>query len=129
MKRDSEKPVLEWVAAAVGALITLALLGVIGWEAFTGSSQQPAAVSLAAGAVHSTEGGFVLQVIATNRSSQTAAALHIEGELTPAGSPPETSTATVSYVPGRSQREAALVFTQDPRRHRLRLRVLGYEKP
>lgn len=71
----------------------------------------------------------MLEVKVVNRSRQTAAAVEIEGVLMQSGSQVETSGATLTYVPGNSEAQAGLVFTTDPRRRRLRLRVLGYEKP
>ena len=119
-------PLLEWFAAATGALVTLALLGFIAWKAVTATPADPATVTLRAGAVHATPGGYVVEVTAHNPTDSTAAAVRIEGRL---GAGDETSEATIDYVPGRSERKAALLFSQDPRRHGLSLRATGYEKP
>lgn len=121
-------PLLEWAAAALGALVTLFLLGFIAWEAVVGSHAAPAAIALEAGTVHRTAEGFTLEITARNRTDGTAAAVHVEGALGPDGSV-EKSEATLSYVPGESERKAALIFREDPRRHALSLRVTGYEKP
>lgn len=118
-------PLLEWIAAAIGALVTLALLGFIAWKAVTATPADPATVVLRPGAVHATAGGYVVEVTAHNPTDSTAAAVRIEGRL--GGG--ETSEATIDYVPGRSEREAALLFTKDPRSHGLSLRATGYEKP
>lgn len=121
-------PLLEWIAAALGALITLALLGFIAWEGVAGSREAPAAVTLEATALHRTPGGYTVEVTARNRTDKTAAAVRFEGALGPQGAV-EKSEATFSYVPGQSERKAALVFSEDPRRHGLTLRVTGYEEP
>ncbi|MFN3388176.1 MAG: hypothetical protein ACK40O_04545 [Allosphingosinicella sp.] len=122
-------PLLEWIAAGLGALITLCLLGFIAWEALVGTHSGPAAVSLEATRLHRSPTGFTVDVTARNRTDSTAAAVHIEGALGPPGAAVETSQATLSYVPGQSERKAALLFRNDPRRHGLTLRVTGYEKP
>lgn len=128
MGARKDTPLLEWVSAAIGALITLGLLGFIAWEGFAGSRAAPAAVTLEASALHRTPGGYTVEVTAWNRTDSTAAGVAIEGALGPDGAV-EKSRATISYVPGQSERKAALVFTKDPRRHGLRLRVTGYEAP
>ena len=64
-----------------------------------------------------------------NASRRTAAAVSIEGTLRDGGQTVETSTATLSFVPGHSERKAGLIFTRDPRRHALEVRATGYEEP
>ena len=118
-------PILEWFAAGLGALVTLALLGFIAWKAVTATPAAPATVVLRAESVRGTAGGYLVEVTAHNPTDSTAAAVRIEGRL--GGG--ETSEATIDYVPGRSERKAALLFTEDPRRHGLSLRATGYEKP
>lgn len=41
----------------------------------------------------------------------------------------EEGEATVDYVPSSSERRGGLVFTRDPRRHELTLRVKGWAEP
>lgn len=122
-------PLLEWVAAVGGGAITLGLIGFIGYKAATGAESDPAAVTLRPISVHATPGGHVVEVEARNRTDSTAAGLRIEGTLRAGGTEVETSEATLSYVPGRSTRLAALIFTRDPRAHGLELRATGYERP
>lgn len=128
--RQGEGPaLLEWIAGGVGAVIVLAMLSVIAADAVTSRPGVPPLMHVEPVALKAASGGFVLEVRVVNASHQTAAAVEIEGKLTQAGSEVETSSATLAYVPGDSEGEAGLVFTTDPRRHRLQLRVLGYEKP
>jgi uncharacterized protein (TIGR02588 family) len=41
----------------------------------------------------------------------------------------ESSTSTIDYLPGESQRGGGLFFEHDPQTLRLVLRPLGYEEP
>lgn len=125
-KARKEVPALEWVASAIGLLITLGVLGVIGWEAASGDGEAPPAIALSVERVTETDAGYVVEVMAANRSDTTAAGVEIQGKLARGG---ETSGATIDYVPGRSERGAGLFFTQDPRAGGLELRALGYEEP
>ena len=128
--RQAKGPaLLEWVAGGVGAAIALTMMAVMASEALTTRPSVPPLMHVEPVALKAASGRFVLEVKVVNRSRQTAAAVEIEGELLQSGAPVETSSATLTYVPGNSESEAGLVFTADPRRHRLRLRVLGYEKP
>ena len=120
---------LEWASAAVGALIALAIVAFIGFEAFRSSSGNPPLLDVQPTAVTSQGAIYVVEVEVANASSQTAAAVAIEGELKQGGESVETSSATIAYVPGNSERHAGLIFTRDPRRYSLTLRATGYEKP
>ncbi len=128
-KGTTAPALLEWVAGGVGAVIVLTMMAVMASEALTTRPGIPPLMHVEPAALRAASGGFVLEVKVVNRSHQTAAAVEIEGELTHAGSTVETSSATLTYVPGNSEGEAGLVFTTDPRQHQLRLRVMGYEKP
>ncbi len=120
---------LEWIAGGLGAIIAVIMVAVMATEALTTRPGVPPLLHVEPVALQAASGQFVLEVKVVNRSRQTAAAVEIEGELMQSGEAVETSSATLTYVPGNSAGEAGLVFTADPRRHQLRLRVLGYEKP
>lgn len=122
-------PLLEWIASAIGLLLTLGMLAVIGREAINRDADQLPAIEVAAGRVVATGSGFVVAFEAVNRSGGTAAAVAIEGELKSGETSVETSGAVLDYVPGHSQRSGGLFFRRDPRRHRLELRAIGYQTP
>jgi SNF family Na+-dependent transporter len=60
-KRAPATSRLEWLMAAVGALIALGLLGFIGWEAVTGANGGPAVLVARTERVVPTAGGFVAE--------------------------------------------------------------------
>ena len=122
-------PALEWIASAIGLVLTLAILGSISWEAATGNGAEPPAIEVTVERVTPVAAGYVVEVRARNRASATAAAVQIEGELDTGAAEPVTSSATIDYVPGESDRRAGLFFTDDPRAHKLEVRALGYAKP
>ena len=128
-KQEKVKPLLEWVAAAIGLLLTLGIIGFIGWQAITGPDEAPPQISVEAGPLTPYGAGYVVEFIARNRSSTTASAVEIEGKLMDGSTEKATSSATLSYVPGHSERRGGLFFSEDPRRYRLELRPLGYSRP
>ncbi|MDQ8028992.1 MAG: hypothetical protein REJ23_09705 [Brevundimonas sp.] len=104
----TDRPVLQWVMAAIGGLVTLSVIGVVLWEAL-----QPASPpELHARIVDITPAttGFTVRVEITNDGSDTAAGVTVVGQPD-AGAP---VAATVDYVPGRGQAVAWLRFAQDP---------------
>jgi uncharacterized protein (TIGR02588 family) len=117
-------PLLEWHAAGLGLLVVGVMVVVLATDAIRSSGSGPPSLAVEPGEVHPADGRYVLAVTVTNRSEQPAQDVEIEGALGD-----ETSKATVGFVAGRSEAEAGLVFTQDPARSPVALRVLGYEVP
>ena len=122
-------PLLEWVAGAVGATLTLTLIGFLGWEAWTSPGDVPPDVTVRLEAVLPAGEGFVARIVAANGSPETAAAVEVEGVLSRDGDEVETAGATLDYVPGNSEKRGGLFFSEDPREGDLRLRALGYQEP
>lgn len=128
--RSSEgKPLIEWLAALVGLVLTLALLGFVGWQAISAPERMPPSITAKASEVTLTRGGFVVQIVVKNASPQTAARVEVEGTLTRDGSAAAKSSATFDYIPGNSERKGGLFFSQDPRSGELDIRTLGYAQP
>ena len=121
-------PPLEWAAAAVGLLAALALLAVIAREAIAGRDEPVPVLVAEALRVVPTRAGHVVEVKVRNLSNRTAASVQVEGKWT-SGGQEETSSATIDYVPGRSEATGGLIFPADPRAGRLDVRVTGYEIP
>lgn len=127
-KKRKGPSLLEWISAAIGAAITLAMIGLIVMKALGPAAPAPLISIKPVSVVHE-RAGYVVKVEVTNRSGVTAAALNLQGELMRGGEAVETSNATLSYLPGESTRRAGLIFARDPRRFELELRATGYEVP
>lgn len=124
-----DKPLLEWSAALVGLIITLGLVGFIGWEALKAPDERPPAIEVAAERVSQVAGGHVVEIVAINRGPATAAAVQVEGILRGVAAEPVRSEMIFDYVPGHSRQRGGLFFREDPRLGQLELRAVGYARP
>jgi uncharacterized protein (TIGR02588 family) len=124
-----DTPALEWVAAAIGLLLTFTILGSMAWEAYVGGGDRVPAIEARVERVVRTGTGYVAEIELDNSSPATAAAVEVVGEVTKPDGTTATSAATIDYVPGASVRRMGLFFTEDPRQGRLDVRVLGYSEP
>ena len=122
-RRDAV-PLLEWAAAALGLLVLLLMLWVMVGEILSGGDDDVPLLSARIAEVTDTSTGHVAQIVVTNRSGQTAAAVQVEGKLGD-----EVASASIDYVPGRSEARGGLLFQGDPRAGAVELRVTGYELP
>ena len=123
------KPLLEWIAALLGLIITLGLIGFIGWEAINAPDESPPEIEIIAERVTRVTGGYVVEIVAVNRGPTTAAAVEVEGTLKNVAAQPVTSRLTFDYVPGHSRQRGGLFFSQEPRLDQLELRAVGYARP
>lgn len=122
-KPKAGPPLLEWIASAVGLILTLGVMAVIARDAFNNSAEMAPDIALVARAPEQVGGRWLVRFEAHNSSPVTAAQVTIEGAL-PGG---ETSTAVIDYIPGRSTRGGGLIFSQRP--DGVQLRPLGFQDP
>jgi uncharacterized protein (TIGR02588 family) len=124
----SARPLIEWVAAGISLLITLALVGTIGWEAMQGPLAKPNIV-VKVTAISGSGEQYLVEFSAFNHGDQTVAGLNVEGRLTAEGQETEIKETTLDYVPGQSQTNGGLFFRTDPRIGNLQLSASGYQLP
>ncbi len=103
-----DRPVLQWLTAGFGAVVTLSAIGIVVWEGL--QPEAPPALSARIVKVETTGAGHAAEVEVRNDGMDTAAAVDIEGVLGD-----QTATATVDYVPGHGRAVAYLRFDADPR--------------
>lgn len=127
-KRKDPVPPLEWAAGAIGLLVALLLLAILGREAVSGKDDLVPILVAEVDRIVDTPAGHVVTVRVRNLSDQTAAAVQVEGKIK-VGQEEETSGATIDYVPGRSQATGGIIFSSDPRVSSLKIRVTGFEIP
>lgn len=127
-KPGQEIAFIEWLTAAFGLLTVLAAIGLLSYYAISGSGSHPN-VSISVLAIIPQSTGHLVRIRVANAGTMTAAQLAIEGTLSTAGGAEEQSQVTLDYLPGRSEREAGLFFTGDPRKGRLEIRATGFQNP
>lgn len=122
-KYDSISP-LEWAAAALGLMVALALLAVLGWGMINGGASDVPILEARIESVTATRAGYVAQFKVTNSASQTAASVQVEGKLGD-----EVASAAIDYVPGHSAARGGLMFENNPTAGRVDVKIIGYEYP
>ena len=127
-KSRSEISVWEWLTAALGLVLVLGAVALMLFDGAANGSRPPD-VSVRAVRTLRTAGGWLVEIEAANRGTETAAELEISGELSRGGRVLESATATVDYLPGGARRRAGLYFSEDPGTGELRLRPVGFREP
>ncbi|HJU42897.1 MAG TPA: hypothetical protein VJ691_08780 [Vicinamibacterales bacterium] len=116
-----------WLAA-VGLVFVLGAFAMLLRESFTGG-QRVADIRIRVDEILPSADGYLVSVKIENSGDATAAALNVEGVLMRGGTQVESSLVTVDYVAAGSERDAALLFSNDPRQGELTVRAKGYIEP
>lgn len=127
-RKHPQPPIWEWIVAFVGLALVMSAIGFMLYRAIKGNSSPPQ-IAVSVDSVLPTDNGFLVTFRVVNRGEITAAGLSVEGELRTGAENVETSTATLNYVPSRSERRGGLFFTNDPQKFELKVRAKGYERP
>ena len=114
-------PLLEWIAAGVGLVLAGTAIGLTAWDALFGV-EGPPAIEVTLTRVTPTPHGYVAEIEAFNHGGAPAAQVQIEGVV--AGGDP--SSLTIDYIPEQSRASGGLIFEQDPRAGKLKLRAKGF---
>jgi uncharacterized protein (TIGR02588 family) len=124
----SQTSATEWVAAGVGLLLTLGVLGYVMTDLVSESDQTPELTVTASQSVRVAH-GYLLPITVRNAAAATAAAVKVSGRLERQGVLHEERHAEFAYVPGEGAAKGGLLFERDPHLSELKLRVEGFEEP
>jgi uncharacterized protein (TIGR02588 family) len=121
-------PPWEWAIGIVGFVLVAATIAFLAYQAIS-RDDAPPDIAIRVEAVTPVQGGYLVEISATNNGGLSAGNVQVQGELRSASATVETTEMTFQYLPARSERKGGLFFVQDPRRHKLVLSARGYEKP
>ena len=119
----------EWTVAAFGAAIVLVAIGFMVYDAVTAAPGAVPMISVRVDRIVAYPSGYVVEFRTTNDGDATAAQVLVRGELRSDSGVVELSESTIDFVPARSWRIGGLVFTKDPRAHRMEVRAVGFDRP
>jgi uncharacterized protein (TIGR02588 family) len=121
-------PLLEWILGSLGVVL---FVGAVGFLLFEGSQGQerPAGVEIRVDEIIPTEDAYIVRYRAHNTGTQTLVDVRITASLYDGTQELERAEATLDFLPGQSWRRGGFFLREDPRKHRLELRVGGYQEP
>ena len=119
----------EYIAGWVGAAIVVATLAFMVYEAVRTPSNPVPELAVRVDTIVRYAHGHLVEFRAINTGHATASNVQIQGELAAETGVVERSESSVDFVPAQSWRKGGLVFKAEPGRHRLEVRVVGFDRP
>ncbi len=118
----------EFVIGVLGIMLVAAFVGLLVFEAVAENEPLPR-LQVSVRDVDDSAADYRVEVTVENSGDETAAGVLVTGTLTQNDKTIEEASATVSFVPAGSTRQAMLLFDRDPREYELDVRPLGFELP
>jgi len=133
-KQDDDAPVdkgtsaVEWIAAACGAVLFLAM---IGYMTYAGLHEVEGAPRVEFATTPPVAQGdrFLVGFTAINSGEATATSLTVRATITEGDEEIETQEVTIDYLPLQSSRTGGFFFTRDPSKYRLTIVATSYLDP
>lgn len=125
----SEKNWLEWTVFAVGCVLTVGTLVLLGYQAWMPRAGPPQ-LAVALGTPEPAPEGVVVPVTVTNRGGQTAENVEVVVAARTEGRQVASGAVTLAFVPKNARRAGRVVFTGDlPPQPTFVVQSLGYQLP
>ena len=119
-------PILEKVAGGIGAAILLGVCLALVWDAWR-SVDHPPSFAFAVDQVLPTSGRHLVRFRVQNTGARAAETITVRGRLL--ADPVEEAELELDFLAAGEEREAALLFTADPRAYPLELSTLSFSDP
>jgi uncharacterized protein (TIGR02588 family) len=131
VSKSNEESHAVWIEWLTGVLATLLVLAIIGWvifEAATTSEQAPE-LSAEVLAIDPIASGWRVMIEVRNSGDQAAASVEVRAVLVDGTIAVDEAEATFDYVAAGSTARGGLIFAEDPTRHRLQVKPVGFVEP
>lgn len=118
----------EWITFAIASLIVAVLVGLVLFSWATQGDQPPVLAVQPGSEIRSEAGQFYVPFTVTNTGGATAESVQVIGELR-LDDQIETGEQQIDFLSKGEEEEGAFVFSRDPRRGDLTIRVASYKLP
>jgi uncharacterized protein (TIGR02588 family) len=119
-------PILERITGGIGAAILLGVCLALVWDAWR-SDDHPPSFAFAVDQVLPTSGRHLLRFRVQNTGARAAETITVRGRLL--ADPVEEAELELDFLAAGEEREAALLFTADPRAYPLELSTVSFSDP
>lgn len=134
---DSSEPVeqqptrspAEWTTFSIALLIVAAIVGLVIYKWLTQKNQPPIISISPSSEIREAPGQFYVPFEIENTGGETAESVQVIAELRIDGEVEESGEQQIDFLASGEKEEGAFVFSRDPRKGELVVRVASYKLP
>lgn len=128
-KDRNGRPALEWIVGIISAIVVVAILAFLSYEALFGDARPPDLVATI-DEVQSVDGATLVFVTLANRGDQAAAEIAVEATVDGEGSELTRREIRFDYIAARAERRGAFVLEgRAVGLDDLRIQIHGFVEP
>lgn len=128
-QKQFKRSLAEWVTFAIASFILATLSGLVVYNWLTNKHEPPILSVTQNTAMRETGGQFYIPFILTNTGGETAESVQVIAELRVNGEVLESGEQQIDFLSSGETQEGAFIFSRDPRKGQLILRVASYKLP
>jgi uncharacterized protein (TIGR02588 family) len=125
----SRRSFAEWISFGIATLILVAIAGLVIFDWLTTKQQPPILVVTHNNSVRAAQGQFYVPFTVSNLGGSTAESVQVVASLQIHEKVKESGDQQIDFLAGGEKEEGAFIFSHDPRRGQLILRVASYKLP
>ena len=119
----------EWTTFSIALLIVAAIVGLVIYKWLTQKNLPPIITISNSGEIREAPGQFYVPFLVENTGGETAESVQIIAELRINGKVEENGEQQIDFLASGEKEEGAFVFSRDPRKSELVVRVASYKSP
>ncbi|KOP23796.1 hypothetical protein AMR41_25035 [Hapalosiphon sp. MRB220] len=132
MNTEQEQPkrsAAEWVTLSISLLILAVIVSLVAYIWINEKDQPPLLSVSNKQKIWEADGQFYVPFEIVNKGGETAESVQLIAELEIQGKVTQTGEQQIDFLSRGEKEEGAFVFTQDPRKGQLTVRVGSYKSP
>lgn len=119
----------EWTTFSIALLIVAAIVGLVIYKWLTQKNQPPVISISNPGEIREAPGQFYVPFSVINSGGETAESVQVIAELRLNGKVEENGEQQIDFLASGEKEEGAFVFSRDPRKGELVVRIASYKSP
>jgi uncharacterized protein (TIGR02588 family) len=128
-KINQPRSLAEHVSFSIAVLILVTLIGLVGYLWLGKREKDAPNPVVISKPVQELSGQFHVPFELTNEGDDTAESVQVVAELRIKGAAPETGEQQIDFLSSHETASGAFIFSQDPRKGELIIRVASYKLP
>jgi uncharacterized protein (TIGR02588 family) len=127
--KDSRRSLAEWFTFGLASAIVAIVIGLVIYI-WLGKKTDPPVLSIQREeAIRKVNGQFYVPFTLKNQGGKTAESVHVVAKLELSDSIEESGEQEVDFLSSGEKQDGAFIFSQDPHKGKLTIRVVSYKLP